>query len=189
MYATVHPIDAVPGPQDNTWVDAVLAARPADAGALVARPLGIGPGCLVALGTQDGTGFAAGPVTVGAGVAYELQPYRAGSSAGPARYVQVVTFSGRSEEWCAAFDRSGDERIWPAVKDVPGLVGVLAGTAPGGRMGLTLAESVESLEAGAAAIMSTELRPWEDRAHLTGPDALAILRLLHADLPAGLPTP
>jgi hypothetical protein len=50
---------------------------------------------------------------------------------------------------------------------------------------VTLTDSVEALEAGAAAILSTELLPWEKPEHLTGPDGLAILRLLHADLPAG----
>jgi len=70
------------------------------------------------------------------------------------------------------------------VKDLPGIVGVLAGSTPDGdRVALSLTDSVEALEANAAAIMSTELLPWEDPAHLTGPDDLAILRLLHADLP------
>jgi hypothetical protein len=188
MKATVHPADGVPGPQDNTWVDAVLTALGAEAGALVARPLGLGPGAVVAFWTDDApaAGFPAGPVTVGPGIPYEISSHQAGTSAGPARYLQLTTFAGRSAEWCAAFDRSGQERVWPAVKDVPGLVGVLVGAAPGGgRMVLTLADSAEALEAGAAAILSTELLPWEDPAHLTGPDALAILRLLHADVPAG----
>ena len=89
----------------------------------------------------------------------------------------------------AAFDRSNEERIWPAVQDLPGLVGVLVGsTSDGGRVTLTLAESIETLEAGAAAILSTDLLPWEKPEHLTGPDGLAALRLLHADVPAAAPS-
>ena len=66
--------------------------------------------------------------------------------------------------------------------------GLVGSTSDGGRVALTLAESVETLEAGAVAIMSTELLPWEKPEHLTGPDGLTILRLLHADLPATTPS-
>jgi hypothetical protein len=188
MNATVHPIDGVPGPQDNSWVDAVLTNLRPRVGALVARPMGLGPGVVIAFWTDEpGTdGVVAGAVTVGPGTAYEIRTHRAGPSAGPARYLQLTTFAGRDEDWCAAFDRSGEERIWPAIRDLPGLVGVLTGAAPdGGRMAVTLTDSVEALEAGAAAILSTELLPWEKPEHLTGPDTLAILRLLHADVPVG----
>lgn len=192
MYATVHRLDGVPGPQDDTWDDAVLTALgtgTVPAGTLVARPVGVGPGLAVALWREAPGAVApgdAGRVTVGAGTAYRIDLHRAGPSAGPARYLQVTTFSDRDEDWCAAFDRSGEERIWPAVKDIPGLVAGLAGSTPDGdRIALTLADSVEALESAAAAIMSTELLPWEDPAHMTGPDGLAILRLLHADLPVG----
>jgi hypothetical protein len=186
MNLTVHAVDAVPGPQDTRWVDAVLSALPGPAGALVAAPLGIDPGALIAFwsGAPEPAGFAAGGVTVGPGTPYGIDSHRAGPSAGPARYLQLTTFAGRDEEWCAAFDRTGEERIWPAVKDVPGLVGVIAASAPGGgRVVLTLADSVEALEAAATAIFGTELLPWEDPAHLTGPDTLAVLRLRHADVP------
>lgn len=187
MHTTVHPLHGVPGPQDTSWVDAVLTALAPRAGALIAAPLGLGPGALIAFwdDAPDPAGFPAGPVTVGPGVSYEITTHRSGPSAGPSRYLQVTTFAGRDEEWCAAFDRTGEERIWPAVKNLPGLVGVVTGTAPaGGRVAVTMADSVESLEAGAAAILSTELLPWENPAHLTGPDELAVLRLLHADVPA-----
>jgi hypothetical protein len=185
MNLTVHPVDRIPGPQDTRWVDAVLSTLRSPAGALVAAPLGIGPGALVTFrtGAADPAGFAAGDVTVGPGIPYEIEDHRGGPAAGPARFLQLTTFSGRDPDWCAAFDRSGPERVWPAVQDLPGLVGVVTGSAPGGRVVLTLTDSVEALEAGAAAILSTELRPWEDPAHLTGPDALAVLRLRHADVP------
>jgi hypothetical protein len=189
MQATVHLVDAVPGPYDNSWVDAILAHLDRPAGALVARAIGLGPGVLVAFGTTATAGFTAGPVGVGAGTAYEIVDQRPGRAAGRARYLQLTTFVGRSPEWCAAFDRSTAERAWPAVQDVPGLVGGLVGsTSDGGRIVLTLAESIEALEAGAIAIMSTELLPWEKPEHLTGPDDLTILRLLHADVSAAAPS-
>lgn len=199
MHATLHPVQDVPGPQDTAWVDAVLTAlrsRATPAGALVARPLGPGAGTAVALwddaadATAAAGGFGrAGAVTVGPGLPYEVTVRKVGTSHGPARYVQLLTFDGpRGPEWSAAVDRADEERMWPAVRDVPGWTEVLGGTgADGGRFTLTLAESVEALEAGAAAIMSTELLPGEDPAHLTGPDAFAILRVLHADVPVGTP--
>ena len=62
MQATVHLVDGVPGPQDNSWVDAVLAHLDRTAGALVARPIGLGPGAVVAFGTAATAGFTAGAV-------------------------------------------------------------------------------------------------------------------------------
>lgn len=188
MNLTVHPLEGIPGPQDTRWVDAVLSTLRTPAGVLVAAPLGIDPGALIVFRADapEPAGFTAGGVTVGPGTTYEVHSFRAGPSAGPSRFVQLTTFTGRSPQWCAAFDRSGDERHWPAVKDLPGLVGVVIGSAPGGgRVAIPLADSVESLEAVAAAILSSQPLPWEDPAHFTGPDALAVLRLRHADLPVG----
>ncbi|HEX6755292.1 MAG TPA: hypothetical protein VF109_05035 [Mycobacteriales bacterium] len=195
MYATVHDIDGVPGPQDRGWVDAVLIAlrsRAVPAGALVAAPLGMDPGCVVALWDEEpdpagpAGGFTTGRVTVRASAPYEVTGRRAGTSGGPARFLQLTVFTGRSPEWCTAYDRAGEERIWPAVRDVPGVVEtVLGGNATGDRVAVVLAESVDALEATVAAIMSTELLPWEDPANMTGPDGARVLRLLHADLPAG----
>src|ERR1700750_2965907 len=102
MQATVHLVDGVPGPHDNSWVDAVLAHLDRPAGALVARAIGFGPGVLVAFGAAGTAGFTAGPVSVRPGTAYETVEQRPGTSTGPARYLQVTTFAGRGPEWCAA---------------------------------------------------------------------------------------
>ena len=189
MQATLHELDGVPGPQDNSWVDAVLAHLDHPAGTLIARPLSLGPGVLVVFGPATTAGFTAGPVTAGPGTTYEIVARHTGAGSRP-HYLQLITFDGpRSPEWCAAFDRSGEERLWPAVRDVPGLVGDLTGsTSDGGRLVLTLAESVETLEAGAISALSTELLPWEKPEHLTGPDGAMLLRLLHADVPAAVPS-
>ncbi len=195
MHATVHPIEGIPGPQDTSWVDEVLAAlrsRGVPAGALVAAPLGMGPGTVVALWDDeaDAATAPAGPVgrvTLGPGRAYGVDVRKAGAGTGPARYLQLTTFDGpRDAGWSAAYERAGEHRIWPAVRELPGIVEVLgAQAADGARIAATAAESAEALEAAAAAIMSTELLPGEDPAQLTGPDGLTVLRLLHADLPVG----
>jgi len=196
MHATVHTIDGIPGPQDTSWVDEVLTALRAaatPAGALITRPLGPGPGCVIAL-WDDATaaaaataGFGTGSVTVGPSRSYEIESRRVGVSIEPARYLQLLVFEGpRSPEWSAAYARAGEQRIWPAVRDLHGLVEHVGGTAADGAVfSATLAQSVEALEASGGAIMSTELLPGEDPAHLTGPDSFSILRLLHADLPVG----
>lgn len=195
MHATVHPIDGVPGPHDDSWVDAVLTAlraRAVPAGALVARPLDLGPGRVVALwdDAADAAAFApgaAGPVTIGPGLGYEVRQHWAGTSPGPARYLQLASFGEHGEAWGTAFDRAGADRIWPAVGHLPGLVTALTGAGPAGsRVSLTLADSVEALEAATAGLMSTALLPWEDPADLVGPEALAVLRLVHADLPVAV---
>jgi hypothetical protein len=195
MHATVHTIDGIPGPQDTSWVDGVLAAlrcRGVPAGALIAAPTGIGAGTVVALWDDEadaGTApsGSAGQVTLGPGRRYEVDLRKAGVSSGPARYLQLLTFDGpRSAEWTAAYVRAGEHRIWPATKDTAGVVEVLGGrAADGGRVNAVTAESVEALEELAKAVLSTELLPGEDPAQLTGPDSLVVLRLLHADLPVG----
>jgi hypothetical protein len=198
MHATVHTIDGIPGPQDTSWVDAVLTALRSGgvpAGALVCAAMGTGPGTVVALWDDErdaarartGAVGPAGAVALGAARAYQIDFRRAGVGTGRPRYLQLLTFDGpRSAEWSAAYDRAGEHRIWPATRDLPGLVEVFGGHAPdGARFAVTVAESVEALEAAGIAIMSTELLPGEDPAQLTGPDSMAVLRLLHADLPVG----
>jgi len=191
MYATLHRIDGIPGPHDSRWVDEVLdllRSTAVPAGALIAVPMGTGPGTVVALWDDEAADASgtAGPVTLGPGRRYEVDLHRAGVASGPARYLQLLTFDGpRSADWSAAYDRSG-ERIWPAVHGAAGVVEVVGGkAADGGRFNAAAAESVEALEAAATAVLSTELLPGEDPAQLTGPDAAVVLRLLHADLPAG----
>ena len=194
MHATVHALDGVPGPQDDSWVDAVLTAlraRAVPVGALVARPLGLGAGAVVALwevavAAADAGSGPAGPVTLGPGVPYRVGTHLVGRSAGPARYLQLTSFAARGEGWGERFDRAGEERITPAVRDLPGLVASLGCAGPdGARVSATLTDSLEELHAGTAAILSTTLLPWEDRADLVGPDGLEVLRLVHADVPAG----
>lgn len=185
MTATVHPLHDVPGPQDTAWVDAVLTALAAPA-ALLARALDDSPGYAIAFGATTPPAPVDG-VTIGPGTAYDVLARHLGRDAGPARFAQLSFFTGHDAAWAAAFDRSGAERVWPAVRDLPGLVSVVVlGSADGARLTVTLADSIDALEAAIAAILSSPLLPWEDPADLTGPTAVVLQRLLHADLPAAV---
>jgi hypothetical protein len=196
MYATVHTLDSIPDPQQTGWVDEVLAAVRAtnvSAGALVARPLGMGPGTLVAFWTRAGDGDLltagvadAGDVKISGGMTYEVAGRHAGAAAGPARYAQLLTFAGpRSAEWAAAEEFASTARVAPAVDGLPGIVATLRCRAEDNAMVIvTLAESVEALEAASIAIMSTTLLPGEDPSLFTPPDSVDVARLLHCDLDA-----
>lgn len=200
MHLTSHALTGVPGPHETGWVDDVLTALRRfgePSGALVSRALTIESGYAVALWSDPSdaarvvaAGELPGPrasgVRVGAGRAYRVGRRRTGPAAGPPRYVQVVAFDGpRSAEWVAAQERADEERIWPAVRDVPGGIGALTCRAEdGGSLTLVLAESVEALEEAMVRILSTDLLPGEDPALLTGPDCVEIQRLLHADVPS-----
>ena len=196
MYATVHRVTGLPGPPDDSWVDDVLdAARAAGSptGLLVSRAITFGDGHLVAFwSTQPEADAAAaatpagGAVTVGPGSRFSVYRRRGGVAAGPARYLQLTSFDGpRTADWVQAFHRADEERIWPAVRDVPGSAGAVSLAADdGGHVVLVLSESVEAIEEGVRRLMSTELLPGEDPAYLTGPDRVDLQRLVHAELPA-----
>ena len=86
--------------------------------------------------------------------------------------VSLVHFDGPlSAARKAAGTRGFEERIKPALAQVPGHVGtiLLAGPADSFVV-VAMATSLEALEAGGVAVNSTELLPDEDPALLTGPD-------------------
>jgi len=103
------------------------------------------------------------------------------AAAGPAAtqapaYARLMYFDGpRAPEQAAAEDLAGRQRIWPAIRDLSGLVGVyvLRGRDLGSVV-ITLTTSAETLDAAARAVMSTELLPGEDPALLPGPDRIEI---------------
>jgi hypothetical protein len=86
--------------------------------------------------------------------------------------VSLVHFDGPlSEARKAAGERGFEERIKPALREVPGYIGTMALSGPGDSMVVVgLATSLEALEAAGVAIDSTELLSDEDPALLTGPD-------------------
>ena len=163
-------------PVKTEWVDHALAdahAAGTPLGVLIGRPLALGEGIML-VGWPDG-----GPGQ------YHLIETRSRPGRGPARYMQVVEFSGpRSEEWVAAEQRAAEDRLGPATDGVDGIVSVLRlRAADHAYLVIVLAESTDAFDAASQAIMSTELLPGEDPALLGGPDRISFYRLVHADLP------
>jgi hypothetical protein len=103
-------------------------------------------------------------------------------------YARLVYFDGpRAPEQIAAEDLAGRQRIWPAIHGLSGLVGIyiLRGRDLSSVV-VTLATSVETLDAAQRAVMATELTPGEDPALLPGPDRVEIHRVTgHHLLAAG----
>ena len=163
-------------PVKTEWVDHALAeanAAGTPLGVLIGRPLALGGGIML-VGWPDG-----GPGQ------YHVIGTRPHPGRGPARYMQVVEFSGpRSEEWAAAEERAADGRLGPATDGVDGIVSVLRlRAADHACLVIVLAESMDAFDVASQAIMSTELLPGEDPALLGGPDRISFYRLVHADLP------
>src|SRR6202042_371617 len=107
----------------------------------------------------------------------------------PPAYARLVCFDGpRGPEQAAAEDLAGRQRIWPAIHGLSGLVNVyvLRGTDLSSVV-ITLATSVDTLDAAQQAVMATELTPGEDPALLPGPDRVEIHRVTGHHLPAAGP--
>jgi hypothetical protein len=114
-----------------------------------------------------------------------------GTGEGPAAarapaFARLMYFDGpRAPEIAAAADRAGRERIWPAISSLNGLVGVFVlRRSDLGAVVITLATSVEALDAAARAALSTDLLPGEDPALLPGPDRIEIHHVTGYHLPA-----
>ena len=167
-------------PVETGWVDEALssaygAGEPL--GALVGRPLSTGTGIML-------VGWA-----VGGPDRFHMFESRSGDAAGPATYMQVVTFEGpRTGEWAAAEERAASGRLWPAVRDVAGIVRVMRmRRADGGYLVVVLSITADAFDEAQRAILSTDLLPGEDPAQMAGPDSVVIYRLMHADLPVDEP--
>lgn len=123
------------------------------------------------------------------GEIYQVVQTEAGPSAAQApAYARLMYFDGPcAPEQVAAMDRAGRQRIWPAVCDLRGLVGinVLRGRDLG-TVVITLATSVQTLDAIERTVMGTELMPGEDPALLPGPDRMEIHHVTLCHLPAAV---
>jgi len=93
--------------------------------------------------------------------------------------VSLVHFDGPlSEARKAAGTRGFEERIRPALREVPGYVGMIVLAGPDDSLVVVgMATSLEALEAAGVAVNSTELLPDEDPALLTGPDRFSAHRV------------
>ena len=125
-----------------------------------------------------------------AGEIYQVTATEEGLAATQApTHAQLVYFDGpRAPEQAAAEDLAGRQRIWPAIRGLSGLAGVyvLRGSDLSSVV-VTLATSVETLDALQRAVMATELGPGEDPALLPGPDRVEIHRVTGHHLPAARP--
>ena len=195
MYATVHHFSRRVAGSAPDW-GADLAARLYDgdlpSGFCVLAEFGGREGVAVSYWTtREAASRAASRRIDGSALALDVAVYEvidrdAGVAAGERPAVaQVMTFDGpRSQAQVAASERAGRERLWPAVRALPGLVGVhVLRDEDNAVVVVSLATSLEALEAGQKAVLTTELLPDEDPALLAEPDRVQIHRVLAARLP------
>jgi hypothetical protein len=126
-----------------------------------------------------------GPLPLDVTVSEVVDSHLGRAAGEPALVAQLMVFDApRSQAQADAADRAGRERLWPATRDIPGLVAVHVLRDDGnGVVVLSLATGVEVLEAAQRAIQSTELLPDEDPALLSDPDRVQVHRVLAARLP------
>jgi hypothetical protein len=192
MYAYVNRTRHRPGQTGNGGPEAgrTVAPKPGLVGAIALQQLG-GPAA-VQVTLRDSEAAANGarsgdPANSQRSGRYEVAVAERGRDAGtPPAYARMIYFDGpRAVEQVAAEERAGRERIWPAVRNLDGLVGLYVPRADDrGSIVIALSTSVDALDASARAAMSTELLPGEDPALLGGPDGIEIHHVTECQLPA-----
>ncbi len=200
MHAHVEQINGQPGPGTGARDPADLSATAEGHDGLVGRIglrqlAGTAALRLTLWNTQDNAaGFMAARARLAtpAGEIYEVAETEHGPAAEQApTHARLLYFDGpRAPEQVAAADFGGRQRIWPAIRDLDGLVSVyLLRASDLGYVVITFATSVETLDAAARAVMATDLLPGEDRALLPGPDRIEIHHVTGYTAPAiGQPT-
>ena len=109
---------------------------------------------------------------------YQVVSAERGTSAAEVpTHARVLYFDGpRAPEQADAEEFAGQQRIWPAIRDLSGLVGIWVLRGPqSATVVCTLATSTATLDAIAHAVMASELLPGEDVALLPGPDRIETL--------------
>jgi hypothetical protein len=179
MYATIHaftaPTDAraaVGGGADP--VGTVVLAAPDDSG-----------GTVLALWPDADSAARAG------GRVYRVSDDMRGRAAGRRpMFAQVTWLNGDGDHARAdAAEHGGRNRIWPAVREIDGVVAVLALRSEDDRIVVVgMGTGRETNDAVQRTIMTTPLLPEEDPAMLPGPDRVDMVRVISADLPAAVPS-
>jgi hypothetical protein len=195
MFATVHQFRRSVAGESPGW-GAELARDlhgSAPAGSCTLTDLAGLEGCVVAWwptaeSAADATGrrTSTGPTWLDA-AAYEVVQSHVGTADGRApAFARLTCFDGpRTQAQSDAAEHAGRDRIWAAVRHVPGLVAVsVLRDADRGEVVLELATDVETHEAVQRAIFATELLPDEDPALLRGPDRMQVARVVAVQLPA-----
>jgi hypothetical protein len=192
MYAHLYRADRGPDPSSQASTGA--ASPPGLLGSITFRQLA-GPAdvCLTLWDTQASAAAFAGRRNELAALpaeTYQVTAAREGPAAAqPPAYARLMYFDGpQAPEQAAAADRAGRDRIWPAIRGLTGLTAIYVLQASDlGAVVITLATSIEALDAAARAAMSTELMPAEDPALLPGPSRIEIHHVTSYHQPAASP--
>lgn len=196
MYARLQTTRTVPDVPDieaaRRQIVGMISAHPGFAGLYLLEQIGTGWGTMLTLWqTREDAELASKrseeargprPVTLHSDDVYEVEEDVAGMAAGePVQAAGIVHFDGPlSPARIAAARRGFAERLRPALAKVPGLVRVIALWHPeeAKAVSVSLATSLEALDATGQAVNSTELLPGEDPALLTGPDRIEVHRVV-----------
>ncbi len=191
MYAHVQQLVRRAGDADNGTPGAGPdEAAPGFAGAMSLQQLGGSAAVYITLWNGEAAARAAGlgdPAAAQRSGGYAVTAAERGSAAGTVpTHARILYFDGpRAPEQVAAEDRGGRERLWPATRHLEGLVGLYVLRAPdSGAVIVTLATSVDAIDALQRAVMSTQLLPGEDPALLGGPDGVELHQVADYQMPA-----
>lgn len=186
MHATIHPFTAP--------ATALDAARSAAAGSVepvgtvvLASPDGAGGTVLTFWPDADSAADAAG--RTGGERSYRVNDVMRGRAAGRRpMFAQVTWINGDGDPArAAAAEHGGRHRIWPAVREIDGIVEVFAMRSDDHRIVVVgLATGRETHQAVQRTLMATPLLPDEDPALLTGADRIDLVRVLSAELPTAV---
>jgi hypothetical protein len=178
VYATIHPFTA------PTDARSALAAGADPVGTVVlASPAGDG-GTLLALWPDPDSAARSGAARV-----YRVSDGMRGRAAGRRpMFAQVTWLNGDGDRARAdAAEHGGRDRIWPAVREIDGIVEVLALRSDDHRIVVVgLTTDRETHDRVQRAIMATPLLADEDQAQLPGPDRVDLVRVLAAELPTAV---
>jgi hypothetical protein len=194
MYAHLEQVSRLPSPgshaSDAASVD-TIAGQPGLLGCASLQQLAGPAAARLTLWDAESevTGFMAARARFGtpAGAIYKVGEYEQGPAAADvATHARLLHFDGpRTPEQVAAADFGGRARIWPAIRDLSGLVSVyLLRGHDLGWIVVTFTTSLHTLEAAQRAVMAAQLLPGEDRALLPGPDRIEIYTVTGYQMPA-----
>jgi hypothetical protein len=185
MYAHMEQVNSQPGPgtggRDSADLTARVAGQHGLLGCINLQQLAGSAAVRLTLwdSENNATEFMATRARFGtpAGAIYKVGEYEQGPSATHvATHARLLYFDGpRTPEQVAASDFGGRQRVWPAIRELSGLVSVyLLRGHDLGSIVVTFATSVDTLDTAQRTVMATGLLPGEDRALLPGPDRIEI---------------
>jgi hypothetical protein len=183
MYATIHgfPRSADDGPGDHETVERLLPSGAEPVG-LIALDVALHPGCGTALALWADEPAADSRI-------YRVIDEMHGRATGrQPLFAQVTWLNGDGDpERAEAAERGGRNRLWPAVKEIDGIVDVFSMRSADNRIVVvSLATGMETHEQVQRVVTSTPLLPDEDPALLPGADRVDVGRVLFAELPTAV---